>query len=347
MRGIAVILVLFSHFRYSFPINILKSDDTLNLILSFFDFGGKGVQLFYILSAFTLFNSYYYRKQNGNSNVVSFYIRRFFRIAPLFYICLLAMILNNHYQIFQNEIFFQKRLELDQINYNITNVKQWYLSTFLFINGFFPKYIQSPYPGGWSIAVEFTFYMLIPILVNYITSFKKSLFFLIICFAISFAIESIVIIFKLNGTIGDYFILSILHQLYFFSIGILFFFIKNDIFKFNRMSLIIGFIIIIFSILLRSPYLISGLIFFIILFYNSKIGFLKYNLIQYIGKISFSLYLVQWWAIILISKLLISYKFNYFLLFIIYIFFSIILASFTYLVEKYFIKKGEILISKL
>ena len=45
--------------------------------------GKYGVQLFFIASAFTLFLSRHRRSEVGNKN---FFIRRFFRIAPMYYL---------------------------------------------------------------------------------------------------------------------------------------------------------------------------------------------------------------------------------------------------------------------
>ncbi len=80
LRGIAILLVILTHVRQHlrfFPelINQITLD------------GHLGVQLFFIVSAFTLTMSYYSRinEQNKTKN---FFIRRFFIIVPLYYLAI-------------------------------------------------------------------------------------------------------------------------------------------------------------------------------------------------------------------------------------------------------------------
>jgi peptidoglycan/LPS O-acetylase OafA/YrhL len=49
-----------------------------------------------------------------------------------------------------------------------------YITTSLFLNAWFPTAINSVVPGGWSVGVEFFFYLLFPTLVITITNFRKS-----------------------------------------------------------------------------------------------------------------------------------------------------------------------------
>jgi peptidoglycan/LPS O-acetylase OafA/YrhL len=50
--------------------------------------GAKGLQLFYMMSAFTLMLSFKNTSVKNNSNL-NFFIRRFFRIAPMFYLAII------------------------------------------------------------------------------------------------------------------------------------------------------------------------------------------------------------------------------------------------------------------
>lgn len=83
MRGIAILMVLAVHSTSFFDIfNIVNLPLHLENIL----YSGKyGVSLFFIISAYTLYRSIDIRKENG---LKKYYIRRFFRIAPLYYIIL-------------------------------------------------------------------------------------------------------------------------------------------------------------------------------------------------------------------------------------------------------------------
>src|SRR5689334_2851146 len=77
LRGIAVLLVLMVH------AGELNTGATLTPVLTNFIESGKyGVQLFFLISAFTIF----YTLHKGDKSSRNFLIRRFFRIAPLYYI---------------------------------------------------------------------------------------------------------------------------------------------------------------------------------------------------------------------------------------------------------------------
>lgn len=113
--------------------------------------GQRGVQLFYLVSAFTLFYTLDIRA-NELHPVRNFYLRRFFRIAPLFYLDLL---------------FHAVRFGF--------GMKPWlYLSAFVFLNGWSHTAIEAV-PAGWSIAVETTFYAFVPFLFAKIKSLGQAI----------------------------------------------------------------------------------------------------------------------------------------------------------------------------
>ena len=146
-RGVAIILVMLTHANYIFDPSIIRS------FFGIVQFGARGVQLFYMISAFTLFNSYYSRKVNNENSIISFYSRRFFRIAPMFYISLIFVILNLNFHFFENYQLFTNRYNDLIRDYDLKNIKLWFLTTFTFTNGLYFRFIESPYPGGWSIAL--------------------------------------------------------------------------------------------------------------------------------------------------------------------------------------------------
>ncbi|MBW4476371.1 MAG: acyltransferase family protein [Tolypothrix brevis GSE-NOS-MK-07-07A] len=82
LRGIAALGVLLVH-------TTQHCGSLHALIPGITSFGLRGVQLFYILSALTLFLSFEERYKKDKYPLISFFIRRFFRIAPLFYVVIL------------------------------------------------------------------------------------------------------------------------------------------------------------------------------------------------------------------------------------------------------------------
>ncbi len=137
LRGIAVLLVVLAH---------TPVPDTvwyLNVV------GSYGVQLFFIISAFTLYLSLTSRWTRDPYPILFFFIRRFFRIAPAFYFAALFYLIKNGTQ---PAPFAPEGIHASQI-----------IATFLFVHGWFPFAINSVVPGGWSIAVEANFYLFVPL----------------------------------------------------------------------------------------------------------------------------------------------------------------------------------------
>jgi peptidoglycan/LPS O-acetylase OafA/YrhL len=157
LRGIAIIGVVLVHTA------ILSRQTGDNWMYAFT--GQRGVQLFYIVSAFTLCYSLDNRKKEHHP-LTNYFLRRFFRIAPLFYI---AIGLN----------FFSHWIapELNGLpDFTALDV----LSGFVFLNGLQPKTINSIAIGGWSVAIESTFYFLLPVLHKYLSTIRRSVIALIV-----------------------------------------------------------------------------------------------------------------------------------------------------------------------
>ena len=154
VRGIAVLGVVLVHtsqwVQTSSPFLFLLAKE-----------GQVGVQLFYLASALTLFLSMGARTQRESRPLAKFFIRRFFRIAPLFYLGIVV------YMIYPG----------GYVKYWAPNgVDWWYVPlTALFMHGWNPETINSVVPGGWSIAVEMTFYLLVPFLFLTLTTVRRTL----------------------------------------------------------------------------------------------------------------------------------------------------------------------------
>lgn len=119
--------------------------------------GGYGVQLFFIASSVTLCNSMASRRTQDRFPVTFFYLRRLFRIAPLYW-CALAF-----YLAWPGALPFG------------TPQSRYPVLTALFIQGWHPNpLLYNGVPGGWSIAVEMTFYAIFPLLFVLLNSIKRS-----------------------------------------------------------------------------------------------------------------------------------------------------------------------------
>ena len=146
LRGMAILCVIGVHTVQTFPTQFNCFDRILEL-------GRFGVQLFFFVSALTM--CYMWSLRNGEAHQVGkFYIRRFLRIAPLFWIAIPAYLWFNRVD---GNYWIHESISLHQI-----------ILTATFLHGFLPDSINSIVPGGWSIAVEMTFYLIFPLLITQI-----------------------------------------------------------------------------------------------------------------------------------------------------------------------------------
>ncbi|MCE9646785.1 MAG: acyltransferase [Chloroflexi bacterium] len=154
LRGFAILGVVLIHSSQW----VTPALDTYTMIANQ---GARGVQLFYMASALTLFLSMDSRREHEKRPLLSFFIRRFFRIAPLFYLAILV------YTLYSGT---------DARFAAPNGIAWWFIPlTALFLHGWHPETINSVVPGGWSIAVEMTFYLFVPFLFKKLTGVKSTL----------------------------------------------------------------------------------------------------------------------------------------------------------------------------
>jgi peptidoglycan/LPS O-acetylase OafA/YrhL len=108
--------------------------------------GARGVQLFFVTSALTLSMSWVAR----NEVAADFYIRRLFRIVPMFWIAIVFFLWLNGTG---PSIYAPEGIEARHV-----------IMTALLIHGVWPDTITSVVPGGWSVADEVIFYVLFPVI---------------------------------------------------------------------------------------------------------------------------------------------------------------------------------------
>ncbi len=130
LRGIAASAVVFVHAVQIHPLGV----DYKNWGIDYFS---MGVPLFFLISAMSM--SLAYPKGVSFDRIWAYALRRFFRIAPLFYLMLCAW------------LYIGVQAETGTIIRNMT-----------FLFGFVPSEQTSLVPAGWSIGVEVIFYLLFP-----------------------------------------------------------------------------------------------------------------------------------------------------------------------------------------
>jgi peptidoglycan/LPS O-acetylase OafA/YrhL len=152
LRGIAILAVIVVHTA------IITQQIGNSLMISVT--GQRGVQLFYMISAFTLCLSLDGVRREANP-LFNYFIRRFFRIAPLFYFMIIATHVFEHLTPGLIWLLPLRRREV--------------ALGFLFLNGVSPRAINNVVVAGWSIAVETTFYLTLPWLHRYFNTVRRAL----------------------------------------------------------------------------------------------------------------------------------------------------------------------------
>lgn len=354
IRGIAATGIIIHHTPREY---LSESVNSLLLL------GAGGVPLFFILSAYTIYLSFDKRSGNELSPVRNYFIRRFFRIAPLFYILVVYFIWEQHYlgiQVPFNTIF----------------------ATLTFTFGLHPSYISAIVPNGWTIGTEMLFYLTMPLIFIWVRNIRDALYFLIfiiilskiICFSVAHFIP-LYISREITQSIDwtNFMYMYLPAQLPVFTIGVLLFFIIKHLNKeadlpFNIKSLGLPLLILCVMLFIDSgldKFSTDGLIPdfvifafmvfvpFILSLHLMRFKVLVNPLTVYLGKISYSLYLTHAIVIHWITKIippfvlgqgLLNYTFFFLVIFVL----TILLASISYyLIEKPGMDFGRYLISKL
>ena len=166
LRGYAVLIVILSHTGGMFPELPYPIKKLTNM-------GWTGVQLFFLVSCVTLMMSWRSDEKKGIASPLRFWIRRYFRIAPMYYLAALFYLL----------------VEPPIGGFDLRQ----FLATITFINAWHPVLLSTlddgwrVVPGGWSISVEFSFYLLFPLIVTLVRTPRAGIIFSIISMAIGVA----------------------------------------------------------------------------------------------------------------------------------------------------------------
>ncbi|WP_311749910.1 acyltransferase family protein [Proteus penneri] len=289
LRGIAAIMVVFFHMQ-----GYLNTNGS-NLGYILFGYGNAGVDLFFIISAYIICHT---TKNLKKDNLLYFLIKRFFRIYPILIISILLWY-----------IFLPGNKDISFLLKSMIPIHSNYSA-------------GSPYFGfnllytAWTLTYEILFYLIFAICLYISSKNKNTICFLLITtlpiitqitFTSSLILNGNNKINILNGSI-----LNLLSSplLFDFSIGILIYKIVNSdyydsiIKKNKKICIIVLMISIIISIYSIVTYKFSGhgplgyatpcaLLFLSLISIEKLIGWLDLMLFDFLGNISYSLYLTH------------------------------------------------------
>ncbi len=310
LRGIAILGVILVHSSQS----VAPSSETL---LWFMNEGARGVQLFFVASALTLCMSWNFRSVDKKYQIRNFYIRRFFRIAPMFYVAILGYSFINGF---------------GSTYWAPNGIDWWFIPiTAIFLHGFHPETITSVVPGGWSIAVEMSFYLVFPFLILHIKSLKACCLFLagsLMLSGINFLMMPYIFSYPESQQylVKNFSFLNFLGQFPVFVMGILGYLIFCKKYNDKKIAIGGGLLFCIFLLMFLYPvfklvnvfivnkllnafhHFIAGGLFcaFAILLARWPVKFLVNKVMAMIGVLSFSMYLTHFAILTLFFKLGIS-----------------------------------------
>jgi len=155
LRGIAALYVLLYHLALIPQPHLGVPQWAARYVLT----GGTGVTLFFIVSAFCLCLSMK-THQNEQSPITKFYVRRIFRIVPLFYVWLAVSWVR------------------DWVVHGICHPWWEVLLNASFAFNFVPGKNEGFVWASWTLGVEMVFYLLFPLIFRHVTTLAKSLVFL-------------------------------------------------------------------------------------------------------------------------------------------------------------------------
>ncbi|WP_422122939.1 acyltransferase family protein [Planococcus sp. X10-3] len=343
LRGYAILGVVLTH-------STQKIENLPIWVDNFGVQGARGVQLFFLVSAFTLFYSLYKKYNTHQLEVGDFFVKRFFRIAPMFYAALIF------YAVVDFAFYKVGLIDTPQV-YSVGLI----FSTLTFTSLLNPDWLFSLVPGGWSISAEMIFYLLVPLLFLFIRNLRSALilfFASILIFLLStFLVVELEFWGGRNELVDKFLFYWFPSQLPIFSLGIvLFFILKEKIINGNLNNsstafshfLIVGSILMIvilgitrdFDSIYFQKHFLFGIAFLLLAYGLGTIQkhFLVNKIISFIGQVSFSMYLIHFFVLDVVIKILrmtISvYVSNFIFLMLLFLITLIISTLASYLAHK-------------
>ncbi len=321
-RGVSILMVLILHAAIMTPgISEHKWIFYLSSHLS------HGVQFFFLISGWLITRSFEQKKYQSNP-IKFFFLRRFGKIFPLYFV-----FLNLNILFFLLCVYFLKEPVFYRNSTSFSNL-DWhnYFLHLFFFQGIITDHLHTLLDGSWSIVIEVYFYLLFPFIIY---KFSKTILAALKFFLISLVISIYFsMYFHSTSLVNSYYIFPI--QLPCFLLGILAYRIKqiyNFHLSFNLSRTILLTVLILFFGLSNSStsplkeHIISALLFTVLLIFVSiKTQNRMNNLICTLGRQSYALFFLHLFLLKMASTFGFVFSTNFYLSLFTNLFISVVVS---------------------
>jgi peptidoglycan/LPS O-acetylase OafA/YrhL len=284
LRGIAALYILLYHLAL-IPNPALYIPKWAN---PFVHTGGTAVILFFVISSFCLCLSMQNKKQ-GLFPYKRFYLRRIFRIVPLFYFLIILSLIREKY-------LSGNTLSLADVLLNIS-----------FAFNLVPGKQDGVVWASWILSIQMIFYLIFPLVYRFVNNFWKSIvfFFFTLIVASGYSVFIAYLQIPVAHNYGSFINFSFIHQLPVFALGMCAFFVYDLFIKDSSRSwgaaftglAILTYIVLVYGHLIAvfNGIYWQGIIYCLLLIglLITPIPLFVNRLFCFYGKISYSLYLLH------------------------------------------------------
>jgi len=245
--------------------------------------GNLGVQLFFLVSAVTMCLMWEQRRDESQ-RALKFYIRRFLRIAPLFWFAI---------------VFYTLAWHMSSTAGGLQGITWFQIAiNSVFLHTFFPGATNAVVPGGWSIGIEMGFYVVFPLLAL-VPKDRLPLFPFTTYLILGLVGTAMAERFGSGDAYGIFLYYSFLTQLPIFPIGMLVYAITHREVRLNRVHIGAWVILwLLVALVAKLNYHLTSrpLFWFEVIVLATALGIsIRWNLatrwLAYIGRLSYSMYL--------------------------------------------------------
>jgi peptidoglycan/LPS O-acetylase OafA/YrhL len=300
LRGFSALSVMLFHF-VCVSNNYLKSE----FLMDVFDYGKLGVQVFFIISGFILFDSLF-KSEYRLKNMPAFILKRIIRIEPPY---ILSLVLIIFIAFIKFSLFGHGNEITLTVNQIISHLG--YVIPFTHFNWLSIVY--------WTLAIEFQFYFLLAILFPLFS--KKYSVYANICFLITCII--------LSNQLPE---VELFKWFPIFLLGIMKAQFDHKVLTIRDYVISLGIVLTMIFYTLDTTTFIVGTLVTMVLNINKE---LKLNSLRFLGKISYSLYLFHTIIGFLLINVCLKISDNYVFRFSSFILISSVVIWISYVINNY------------